>query len=408
MGKIYHYHPVTKVYTAVTDAIPDSADPTKDTVPAHATSVAPVGTLTADQSHVWQGTGWTIMSNYTGQRLYRKDNAAEVENTLKVGDLLPADLTNQSPRFTDFPLWDPNLNKWVEDTKGKELADYQKELSDVTFKLEAALRILEDNEARKRIPGIRVLSDPNETHIRGYITLLQDYIDRLTYTGPRAFTTWTGTVPPWPLPGEPDTQDMSIYDTDNAGPVAGLTALPWAPGTEFAAGSLIYSTTGDGLFVAPHLFTSNPAIGTDISQGNIISVVPKETGLRYAPVQDIASLAALVARDYAICKVLQTSDEYVFIKGATQGDVRDNQATGYWQKVTSMTAGRYLTYMGTVATPSFTFVIGTQPFTVQHELIFVNGTLRQGNEYSIDWTSGTVTLVQEMQQNDVWKVLVMS
>ena len=408
MGKIYHYHPVTKVYTAVTDAIPDSADPTKDTVPAHATSVAPVGTLTADQSHVWQGTGWTIMSNYTGQRLYRKDNAAEVENTLKVGDLLPADLTNQSPRFTDFPLWDPNLNKWVEDTKGKELADYQKGLSGITYKLEMALRILEDSEARRRIPGVRVLSEPTDTKIRNYITEMQDYVDLLLNTGPRGFLYINTPEPIWPFPGEPDNFDVELFDTVHTGPAAGLTAQPWRPNTAYEAGALIYSMTGEGLFVAPNDFTSNPTIGSDITLSNIVSVVPVTSGLRYSPVPDIATLAAQAAKDYAICKVLVSGDEYVFHKGATQGDVRDNQRTGYWVKITSPVTGRYLTFSGQIFAPTKDIVIGVQPFNVDHELIFINGSLRVDAEYTADWTTGTITLNSEMQVNDTWKVLVMS
>lgn len=406
---IYNYDPETFLYVSTTSAPENPLVRGTFMVPANATTLSPPTTVQFQSARFNTALrNWETVPNYYGIPLYDKATAEMSEKKLAIGEPLPATLTADPPGNIDFPMWDSALDKWVENTKAKEEALYASGIFAVTLKLENALRILEDNDARMKIPGVRVLSGPNEAKIRSYISEMQDFVDLLMHTGPRGYTYVNTPEPIWPFPGEPDNFDVELFDTVHSGPTAGLTAQPWRPNTAYEAGSLIYSMTGEGLFVAPNAFTSNPTIGSDITLSNMISVVPVNSGLRYMPVSDIATLAAQSAKDFAICKVLVTGDEYVFHKGATVGDVRDNQRTGYWIKIASPITGRYLTFSGQIFTPTKDIVIGVQPFNVDHELVFINGSLRIDAEYTTDWTTGTITLNQEMQANDTWKVLVMS
>lgn len=406
MGKVHHYHPETKVYTTTTDAFPNPADPTKDMVPAHATMIAPPTGLPKYHSAVFLNDHWEEKEDYTGIPLFNTTDGKVVENTLNVGDPLPSYLTPEDPGTLDFPKWDGT--KWITDDIAQQEAQFAIETQIATEHMEEVLKMLADNEVRKTIPGARVLSVPHEADLRQYILEMENYLDLLRNTGPALIATKNVDEPKFPLQGDASQLNVLHFDSTFAGAKAGIQAAQWLPNSRYEAGQLIYGPNNEGLFVAPQGFTSSPQIGTDIGQQRLVSVMPQTHGLRYPPVADLASLAGLPAEDYAQCKVLDTGDEYVFTVGAQAGDVRDNNNTGFWNQIRSPQHGRYASFSGSVAAATNTIDIGPQAFDVDHLFVFVNGDLRIDTEYAFDNATGIITLNQEMQVNDNWKVLAMS
>ena len=185
MGLIYHYHPITGVYLTSTQGLPDPLDQTKDIVPAHATQMAPPpgGQFT---SAVFIGGAWQLKDNYTEMPLYDKATGLPAENKLNVGDPLPAGLTAIDPVGLTYPKWDDVLASWIEDDDKRREQEYAYLHEEAVNHIESALRLLEDNELRKKVPGLRVMEAADESALYTYLQEMQVYLDLLestTYTG---------------------------------------------------------------------------------------------------------------------------------------------------------------------------------------------------------------------------------
>lgn len=416
--KIYHYDPKTGVYLVETDSIPDSAYPNNPMIPAHATAMAPP-TVGAFQSAVFRNGAWQVMSDYTKYRLFDIQTHLESDNTLQLGDPLPNNLTTVNPGNLDYPKWNVTTNAWETDVDAKNADIFAKTQGQAAEHMEAALRMLEDNNQRKAVPNLRVMSQPDESAILRYVQEMQVYLDLLQSTGPNgiaamnvpeptlALSTPRHTLGPLSL-DEIDETNIELFTQQNPGGNAATPSVAWQPNQRFNAGQLVYGTQGEGLFVVTRDMTSNPTITGDVADGTLVSAMPTATGLRYPPVQTLADLAGLNADDFAICKVVASGDEYVFHLGAAAGDVQDNNNTGYWIMSQSPNVGRFIAYHGTFAAVGDQVSIGVQPFTVVEMLVFVNGSLKQDSQYVFDAGTGVITFTPLLQVNDTWKVLVMS
>lgn len=408
--KIYHYHPITGVYTATTDALPDPAYPGQFIVPAHATAMAPPTVSGSFDAAVFRAGAWIVMPDYTPYQLFTIADAQPYPNTLKVGDSLPQGVTTQDPTGFDYPRWDGI--SWVEDGDAKAMDAYLRELMPLKTKFEETLRLLEDDTMRSTVPGLKVMSAPHEQDLHTYLQEMDAYIETIELAGPTRVGTLSLREPVFPLQGAVDKFNLDLFDTQARASSQYAPTLPWQPNTRFEAGQLVYGTNGEGLYVVVAGYVSHPQMSTDITAGDLVPAMPNQPGLRYAPVDNLAELAALAASDYAICKVKDTGFEYVFHLGLATGDVPDNNSTGFWNRVASGSGGgaggNFRAFEGQTATSSSIISVGLVGFTVSEMLVFVNGSLRLNTEYTYDAGTGEITLNAAMQPNDTWKVLLMS
>jgi len=406
--KIYNYRPDTKVFTVESDAPIDPANKTSFFIPAHSTAIKPP-TAVSPEFAFFDGSRWNVKYDFTGKELFDKTDGRGVANTLLIGDDLPVGLTLLDPFTIGERFFTWSVDRWIKDTGADDLNTYESMLSDVSIKLENALRILEDDKIRRNIPNVRVLSNPSISQINLYLREMEQYVDLIVSTGVRGITSFAGHEPTWPLSGKPDILNIRLFNTVNPGPQATVVSLPWKPNFRFEGGSLVYGPNNEGLFIVPSDFLSAMHMNTDIVAKNLLAAVPGVQGLRLKPVAGVAEMAALVAADYAIVRTLDSGFEYVFHLGAKTGDIRDNNDTGYWVRtISSSPTGESASYNGKTLVKEKFIRIGVQPFTVTTMMVFVNGALRVDTEYKFDSGTGVITLDSPMRENDSWKVIVMS
>jgi len=407
--KIYNYDPLTKVYTTTEDALPDPGDPSAFIIPAHATTVAPP-VVSKPFVAVFESNGWVQKEDNRQSFMWEIATGNAAINNLQIGDPLPQGFTLENPVGLVKPLWDGS--HWVENTQWIQQHNFDIYIAELKGKFEEALRLVEDDVMRGRIPGLKVMSAPHFQDIENYLLAMDRYISDVELAGPSRLGTLSITEPVFPLTGGVSSFNMGVFDTQARAYSPYTPAIAWRPNERFEAGQLVYGTNGEGLYVVVSGYVSHPQMSTDITAGDLVPAMPNQPGLRYAPVNNLAELAALAASDYAICKVKDTGFEYVFHLGLMTGDVPDNNSTGFWNRVASGSGGgaggNFRAFEGQTATASPVINVGIVGFTVSEMLVFVNGSLRLNTEYTYDAGTGEITLNAAMQPNDTWKVLLMS
>ena len=408
--KLYNYDQHTKEYISTTDAFPDSAYPSKPTIPAHATTV-PVPVTQQYQKAVFAGNNWTVVADYRGLKLWDTVTGNRVPNDLKLGYSLPPGTTMLDPSVFEHAMWDGS--RWIRDDVAANEAHFHSLYEPAVAELETALHVLTDDTARHSIAGMTVLSSADRKKVEQHAAEMSAYINKLNQTRNGGAASFSVGFPVWPLSFDPD--DPRIYSESinvaisqtSTGGSSGFIITKWAPNTQFHATDFLYGPSNEGLYVALVDFISGQQMVDDITKNHISPMLVNEPSLRGKPVATTAQLTALDAHDFELRLVKNVNTEYVFTKGVSSGMIADDAGTGFWN-ATKTGGVQMLIFDGVVSGASQSDILVANNLDPTNILVFVNGDDLPTSAFSYDRNSGIISLGTPMSENDTWKAVLFS
>jgi hypothetical protein len=410
--KLYNYDPSTKEYVSTTDAFPDSANPNKPTIPAHATTI-PVPAFQKFEAAVFAGNNWSVVPDYRGFDFWDTVTGQPIPNDLKIGEAIPAGLTMLDPTVFAFAMWDGN--RWIRDDTAANEAQFMRLYEPAFDELEMVMRVLVDNEARHKVVGMTVLSSADLKQVEQHAAEMSAYVEKLNHVRNGGAAAFSIGFPHWPLNFNPDDPRIftevinAVVMKQAAFGTSGksFTVSKWTPNSQFYASDFIYGPGNEGLYVALTDFISGQQLADDVTNNHLAPILINEPQLRGKPVASTAQLTALLAHDFELRKVLNVDTEYVFSKGAHTGMIADDANTGYWN-ATHTGSVEMVIFDGVVAGASQSDILVANNLHPTNILLFINGDAPPTTDFSYDDNSGMITLGSAMSENDTWKVVLFS
>lgn len=107
---IHHFDPVTLEYKGSQQAQPDPLEPSKYLLPAHSTTIPPVGEEKPGEVEVFRDNAWTYVADQRGSYWDKEDKSRHVIDI--PGDEAPASWTASEPSDPD-DVWDTVREQWA-------------------------------------------------------------------------------------------------------------------------------------------------------------------------------------------------------------------------------------------------------------------------------------------------------